>query len=95
MPQIWSDLVRPGASNARLPLEERVRDAEIDLWKKRKQAQQSPPETEQDNEGIACRAWTQNLWKPIFAVDAVEIYDQGGFPRELNSRGVKSPSPLA
>lgn len=52
-----TDLVRPCVSKALLPLEEHVRDAEIDLWKKGKQTQQSPPETEEGNEGIACRAW--------------------------------------
>ncbi|MBB3382684.1 hypothetical protein FHX12_001347 [Rhizobium sp. BK609] len=78
-----TDLVRPCASKALLPLEEHVRDAEIDLWKKGKQTQQSPPETEEGNEGIACRARSQNLRKTIFAVDAVEIYDQGGFPARI------------
>jgi hypothetical protein len=69
-----------GACQALLRQKKHVRDDKIDLWKNRKQAKQCPPEAEKGDEGIAGGARTQNLGKAIFTIEAVEIYDQGGFP---------------
>jgi len=89
-------LVGAGACQAVSLLKKQVRDDEVDLWKSRKETKKSPPETEEGDEGIACGARTQSFREAIFAIAAVEIYDQGGFPtRIVPPKAAKTPSRTA
>jgi hypothetical protein len=61
--------------------EEHIGDGKIDLWKNRKQPEQHPPKAEENDEGITCRARPQDFGETISAIEAAEVYDQGGIPK--------------
>jgi hypothetical protein len=60
--------------------EEHIGDGKIDLWKNRKQPEQCPPEAKENDESITCRAGSQDFGKTVPAIEAAEVYDQGGVP---------------
>ncbi|WP_312862926.1 MULTISPECIES: hypothetical protein [unclassified Rhizobium] len=87
-------LVQARACQALLRQKKHIRDREIDLWKNREEAEQCPPETEEADEGIARSARSQNLGGAVFAIETVEIYDQGGFPAKDLAAPESGKTPL-
>ncbi|WFU10039.1 hypothetical protein QA646_03995 [Rhizobium sp. CB3090] len=86
-----ADLAGPDGKDALLGQKEHIGDGKIDLRKNRKQPEQYPPEAKENDERIACRALSQDFGKTIPAIEAGEVYDQGGVP--IDDRAAQAAIP--
>ncbi|MBB3453781.1 hypothetical protein FHT86_002037 [Rhizobium sp. BK313] len=88
-----ANLTGSRGSDTLLRHEKHIGDCKIDLWKNRKQPEQHPPEAEENDESITCRARSHDFGETIPAIEATEIYDQGGIP--INDQTDKAAAPIS